>query len=361
MDRRNNFDALRLVAATSVIFSHAFLLSEGREDHEPLKWLTGGQCILGLVGVFLFFTISGYLVSQSFDATGSPLRFLAKRALRIWPGLTACVLLLAFVLGPAVTALPAAQYLGDARVYAFAFWNIVLQVIHNDLPGVTFTGYYGFGTVVDGPLWSLPSEVLMYLMLAALYFAVPQQRWRLAIAFGLVALGMVCIGYDTAASDHPLGNAGWLIGFFAAGMALYQLRGTRVFDGRIALLALAGLIASVPLHRFIQLFPLFGSYLALWLAFTPRLPVIPAARFGDLSYGLYIWGWPVEQTLLYLRGDLRWWQLFLLAYPVTAAIAFLSWHVVEHPALRLKPRARREPVPPTHYTAAAAANMHDSA
>ena len=66
MERHNNFDALRLVAAISVIFSHAFLIGEGRQDGEPLMRLTGGQTILGVVGVFVFFTISGYLVTQSF-------------------------------------------------------------------------------------------------------------------------------------------------------------------------------------------------------------------------------------------------------------------------------------------------------
>ncbi len=72
MERRNNFDLLRLVAALSVIFSHAFLLSENSQDHDPLMMLTGGQTILGVVGVFVFFTISGYLVTQSFDSGSSP-------------------------------------------------------------------------------------------------------------------------------------------------------------------------------------------------------------------------------------------------------------------------------------------------
>jgi len=102
----------------------------------------------------------------------------------------------------------------------------------------------------------------------------------------------------------------------------------------------------VPLRQFLVLFPLFGCYLALWLALTPRLPVIPAARFGDLSYGIYIYGWPVEQgTVWLLGGRAAWWQVFLLALPAAAAIAFLSWHLVERPALRLKPRARRSMTP----------------
>src|SRR2546429_55497 len=73
LERQNNFDLLRLIAALSVIFSHAFLLSENSQDHDPLMILTGGQTVLGVVGVFIFFTISGYLVAQSFDTTPSPL------------------------------------------------------------------------------------------------------------------------------------------------------------------------------------------------------------------------------------------------------------------------------------------------
>jgi hypothetical protein len=86
VERHNNFDLLRLIAAVSVIFSHAFLLAENSQDHDPLMMLTGGQTVLGVVGVFVSFTISGYLVTQSFDTTGSPLVFLAKRALRVFPG-----------------------------------------------------------------------------------------------------------------------------------------------------------------------------------------------------------------------------------------------------------------------------------
>src|SRR3954466_11234466 len=100
VERHNNFDLLRLLAALSVIFSHAFLLAENSQDHDPLMLLTGGQAILGIIGVFVFFTISGYLVSQSFVATGEPLVFMAKRALRIFPGLLACLLVCVFLVGP---------------------------------------------------------------------------------------------------------------------------------------------------------------------------------------------------------------------------------------------------------------------
>src|SRR5437660_7081331 len=84
--RRNNFDALRLIAALSVVFSHSFLIAEGSEANEPFIWLTGNQCILGLVGVFVFFVISGYLVTESWCRRPLPGRFLLRWTAPLWRG-----------------------------------------------------------------------------------------------------------------------------------------------------------------------------------------------------------------------------------------------------------------------------------
>lgn len=337
LDRHNNFDALRLVAAASVIFSHAFLIGENRQDIEPLMWLTGGQTVLGVVGVFVFFTISGFLVSASFEATGSAPHFLVKRALRIYPGLFVCLLISALILGPLASDLPIPAYFRNSETYRYVTSNLSMVMPTHALPGVFFSGYTA-GAVVDGPLWTLPSEVLMYLGLCALGMV---RLLDLRVVLALIALGLVGIWFDSAASDYFIGSALWLLPFFAAGMALYRLRVSGVFNDRVALAALLGLAASIPLHAFILLFPIFGSYLVIYLALDRRLPVFPAARFGDLSYGLYIYGWPVEQTLVRLGGGaMAWEKLFALAFPITAIIAFLSWHLVESCALRLKPARR---------------------
>jgi peptidoglycan/LPS O-acetylase OafA/YrhL len=283
VERHNNFDALRLVAAISVIFSHAFLLGEGTQDPEPLYWLTGGQTVLGVVGVFVFFTISGYLVTQSFEATGSPVRFLAKRGLRIYPGLIACLLVSAFVMGPLVSGLDPAAYLLSPGVYHYVASNFAMVMPANTLPGVAFSGY-GAGSVVDGPLWTLPSEVMMYLMVCALGIL---RFLSLPAMLPLLLLGLGGLWFDTASSEYFIGSALWLLPFFAAGMALYRLRNKKILRHGLALMALAGLVLSVPFHAFILLFPIFGSYLVIYLAFAPWFPVVRAARFGDLSYGLY--------------------------------------------------------------------------
>jgi len=349
--RENNFDALRLLAATSVIFSHSFLIAQGTQDHEPLIWLTGNQSILGLCGVFVFFAISGYLVSQSWERTDSAPRYLLKRCLRIFPGLILALIVSAFVLAPLVTALPLADYLVRAEPYRYVASNAMLSVKVHALPGVLFVDNQ-VGLVINGSLWTLHYEFLMYLMVMALGLTRLLNVWACLL---LVVFGMVCVGVPVPAAPEAAGllaatvfdvvgwlwDVGWLLSFFAIGMALYKLRGTRVFDGRVALAALALLVVSIPLRQFILLFPLTGCYLALWLALNPRIPPLRAARWGDLSYGLYIYGWPSEQFVIWLkRGHAEWWQVFGGGLLLAGILAFVSWHLVEARALRLKPRPR---------------------
>jgi peptidoglycan/LPS O-acetylase OafA/YrhL len=338
VERHNNFDLLRLVAALSVILSHSFLLAENSQDHDPLMILTGGQTILGLVGVFMFFTISGYLVSQSFAATHLPIVFLAKRALRIFPGLIVCLLVCVFVIGPLTTQLPLREYLSRRETYLFLLHNAALDVdSYNRLPGVVFWPG-NIGGIVDGPLWSLPCEALLYLMLFGLGLC---RALTLSTCTALIAVGMVCLWFDTADNDalRALGGASWLLGFFAAGTAGYRLGPARLVDRRWAALAALGLLVSIPLHVFVVAFPICGGYLILYMALNRRLPLVPAARLGDLSYGLYIYGWPIEQCVVYASdGQAAWWQVFLISTAVAVPTAFLSWHCIEK---RCRWRARR--------------------
>ena len=330
----NNFDALRLLAAVSVIFSHSFLIADGNESHEPLILLTGRQSILGLAGVFVFFAISGFLVTQSWEQTGSAWRYLVKRSLRIFPGLVAALALSAFVLGPLVTTLPLKDFFARPEPWLYVPYNTALSVEVHELPGVLFVDN-AVGLEINGSLWTLRYEFMMYLMVMLLGAARVLNLWT---CLALLALGMACVGVPALPA---LGGWGWMLSFFAIGMVLYQLRFTRVFDGRVALAALALLAVSIPIRQFILLFPLTGCYLALWLARNPRIRPLRAARWGDLSYGLYIYGWPSEQLVIWLRGGhAAWWQVFLPALLIAGGLAFLSWHLIEKRALALKPRAQ---------------------
>ena len=294
--------------------------------------LTGRQCPLGLVGVFVFFTISGYLVTGSWLSTGSAWRFALKRCLRILPGLWVNLLVVGLVLGPAVSTLPFSAYLASPRLAEFFGNNLAFSAVDTPLPGVLFADS-PTGLVVNGALWTLRYEMLMYAMV--LLLGVARVLW-LWVCLALVAAGVAGILFEVPLTPYgDFGEWAWLVGFFATGMAL-RLAGPRWLDLRLALVAAIGLVASVELRLFIPLFPVFGSYLTIYLAerHVRRLDVL--GRAGDLSYGLYIYGWPIEQAVVWATGGkAAWWQVFLLSMAAALPVAFLSWHGVEKRALRL--------------------------
>src|SRR5258708_39200222 len=218
--RRNNFDALRLLAAISVIFSHSFLIAEGTQNNEPLILLTGNQSILGLAGVFVFFAISGFLVTQSFEQTANPLHYLAKRALRIFPGLFIVTLVSAFCLGPLVTTLPLGTYLSRPEPYQYVVGNTLLDQTGHELPGVSVVAN-PVGLEIDGPLWTLRCAFVMYLMFLLLGVL---RLSTVRVGLFLLAFGMVCLHSNMLDEFEKWGwffqflsGWGWLSGFFAAG------------------------------------------------------------------------------------------------------------------------------------------------
>jgi peptidoglycan/LPS O-acetylase OafA/YrhL len=328
---RNNFDAVRLVAALAVLFSHAFVIAEDSEAHEPLVWLSGNQCGLGLTAVFVFFAVSGFLVTQSRVETPSAPRFLLKRAARLAPGLLVSGLAIGLLLGPLVSSLPLDAYLGSPQLGRYFARTFSLGLVDEPLPGVRFSGSR-VGYTVNGSLWTLRYEVMMYLMVALLGGL---RLLRPAVAVLLLALGLAALLFEH--SLDPLGDVGewaWMLGFFASGMCLYFWR-DHALDGRLAGAAALGLAVTIVAGKFILLFPLFGGYLTIYLALKhwPRLDGL--RRIGDLSYGLYIYGWPLEELVVWARGgEAAWWEVFLGALLLALPIAWLSWRFVERPVLR---------------------------
>ena len=329
--RANNFDAVRLMAALSVVFSHSFLIAEGSEASEPFVRITGNQCILGLVGVFVFFIISGYLVTESYCRTPAPGRFAVRRMLRIYPGLLVNLLICALLIGPLVSALPAGTYFTSPELRQFLVESVSLDAGPLHLPGVLFADN-SVGLLVNGSLWTLRYEVMMYLMVLALGAA---RLLRLSSAIALVGIGVASVYFERALPAGDIGEWAWFVGFFASGMVIHFLRDRLVFDGRYALLAVGALVVFVWLGRFIMLFPLAGAYLVIWFARRYDRWLDYSRYCGDLSYGLYIYGWPAEQLVMYLSGGkATWWQVFAGSLALALPAAWLSWHGVEKWAMR---------------------------
>ena len=330
----NNFDFLRLVAAVTVIFSHSWLIAYGTQRDEPLVWATHNQCPLGLVGVFVFFVISGYLVTESFCRAPRPAGIALRRFMRIYPALIPNGLVCAFVLGPIVTSLPLAAYFADPKLRDFLAEIATLWPGPLALPGVLFANTT-VGLLINGSFWTLRFEVYMYLMVLVLGVA---RGLRLSTALALLVLGIAAIWWDERHSLMWLGDLRgwlWMLSHFAAGMVMYFLRGRIVFRWYYALVALAGLVVFTEIGEFITFFALSGGYLTIYVA-TRYWPAVDYSRLvGDLSYGVYIYGWPCEEFVMWLSGGkLAWWQVFLGTLCLVLPLAWLSWHGIEKWALR---------------------------
>ncbi|HEX3864068.1 MAG TPA: acyltransferase [Stellaceae bacterium] len=339
--RANNFDAIRLFAALSVVFSHSFLIAEGSEANEPFAALSRNQCVLGLVGVFVFFVISGYLVTESYCRQPAPGRFALRRALRIYPGLVVNGVVCALVIGPLLTALPLYTYFSAAGMRVFLGKILTLDAGPMRLPGVLFSDN-AVAPLVNGSLWTLRYEAMMYLMIVLLGMA---RLLRLSTALLLIGIGIAAVYFEQALT--PFGDIGewaWLVGFFASGMAMHFLRDRVSFDGRLALAALGALVLFTWAGRLIMLFPLVGGYLVIYLARRYDRWLDYSRHLGDLSYGVYIYGWPAEQLIMRLSGgQAAWWQVFFGALAIALPAAWLSWHGVEKWALHWRRRPAAAP------------------
>ena len=322
--RDNNFNLVRFLAAFTVLWSHSYALTVGPGAEPWVRWI--GYTPAG-IAVDAFFITSGFLVTASLLRLDDFKAFVRARALRIFPALIACVALSVFVLGPMVTT--STGYWSSAETWRYLWSNATLWRAEYALPGVFDTLPR---TAVNGSLWTLPIEVRLYLALLVASLCGVLTAKRYVLPWLLALAGAACFAWWRAPLPAWLANDLWCVAFFITGTALWLVR-DRVrlsWVGVVALLALAAATRGTP--WFAAAYFALVCYGTLWLAFVRRGP---PATHHDLSYGLYLYGWPAAQLVqLYSPGA----PLHNLAWASVCALALaaLSWFLVERPALRLK-------------------------
>lgn len=344
------FDCLRLLAASAVLFSHSYALV-GTGQTEPLVELTGGRLGLGGVAVLTFFAMSGYLVTLSWMSDPSPVRFMTRRALRIIPALALVIIVSFALIGPLTTQLSLAEYFSNRQAWTYLA-KILIYPTQYGLPGVFAHNPYPI--VVNGSLWTLRVEFGFYVVVAVLgYLGLARLRWVNIALAALSFLASAVLLQTDVLSNVPFYHQDLFLFLnavpFFAGAALAQSNlDSKLLFGITAALVL---VTALSIHT---------AYLAILLTAALPFAVILVAvhgtcdlrRFGDYSYGIYLFAFPVQQTVVYFLPDIEPIQLALLAGAATFACAFLSWHVVEKHALALKPR-RRKAVSPSLVAAQA--------
>lgn len=337
---RNNFDFMRFAAAVMVWYSHCFTLT-GFPD--PLSRFVSFESF-GSLGVTIFFVISGYFITASYENNGRFLPFIRNRALRILPALFAVVLLSVFVLGPVLTTLSLHEYFSSPVTWRYLRTLLVFPLQY-DLPGV-FTS--SDSTAINGSLWTLQHEVRLYGVIALLgVLSILQPRLMFVLLITLCAIRVYGIIENPAAKERVLtvqwGNlelAVRLATQFAAGSFIYLARDRLPLKMGYLFLCLIIIIAAIymPFHGVGNiLFDISFGYIVICIGFM-RLPLLHYfGRWGDFSYGFYLYAFPMQQLCLHLLGNNANFQAFLFfSFSATFLCSLFSWHLAEKPALSFK-------------------------
>ncbi len=326
--RPAGFDYMRIILAFGVVVWHSNLLCYGENAeygfiHDMLE-------PFARMIVPMFFALSGFLVAGSFERSKTLVTFLGLRVYRIVPALAMEVFLSALILGPVFTSLPLENYFLDQRFFAY-FLNI-LGEIHYVLPGVFEDN--PFPNIVNGQLWTVPYELICYIVLSL--FAVlgifAKRHWLFVM---IVVYYIGQIGNSILRPhDHVMGPAGsTTVMCFIAGLLIYRYREKLLWDKKIAALMLMLSLYLLCIPNGVRFCALPLSYLTIYLGLmNPGRNKIVLS--GDYSYGVYLYGFPIQQTFVALSPAFHvWYWNLAVTIPSVLAMAVFSWWLVEKPIL----------------------------
>jgi peptidoglycan/LPS O-acetylase OafA/YrhL len=330
----NNYDFLRLFAAVSITYAHSFNHTPGYI--EPLASLVNNKINVADIGLAIFFSISGYLIAKSALSSISLKNYFWKRLLRIQPLLIMVCFVSVIFIGPFFTTLSFKEYIFNSYTWTY-FRNIFPATgIQFNLPGVfsTYTSENG----VNGSLWTLIVEERLYLLLGAILFL---PKYNKTILYFIAAVLNCCYLINVIFHQNFIPFINTSAGFYA----ILFLNGGVVFLLNINFgkqpvkYMLAGFLFFLlsivfPLLLFLQLYALPVLILS---AARVRCFTNKTGKYGDFTYGIYLFSFPVQQMLNSvesIRGNP--YKIFFTTMLFVVPFSVISWHLVEKKMLQLK-------------------------
>lgn len=335
--RNNNFNLIRMIAATGVLVSHSFPMALGRGAPEPFERATGYT--LGWICVAVFFAISGFLITRSFDRKRDIAEWFSARVMRLFPGLVVVSCLIMLLYGPAFTTLSTADYFASGRTWTYVPRNVTLVSLQYDLPGV-FADLPN-PVAINGSLWTLVHEVACYVgvFLAGIAGALRSKRFFAILCAAYFAVFAVTAWPGVVEYLPYKALALRKLSFpFVLGMMLYIWRDRIRLDWYIlaALGALALVSQATPIFEFLFVTAIvYGTFV---IAYRPGGPLRRYNDLGDYSYGMYVYAYPVQQAVIAIAGPMSPLENIAISLPVTLIFAIASWYLVEHPSLERRHR-----------------------
>ncbi len=330
--RENNLNIIRLLAITMVLFSHSFALSGSPEPTPP--FFNGSY---GALGLDILFVMSGLLITQSYLREQNPKRFIWSRALRIFPALFCVVTLSAFVLGPLVTTLPLDEYFTERQTYGYLL-SFTLLTVHFRLPGVFAQNPYAFS--VNGSLWMLQYMIAFYVLVLFLGITkvLDKKRIIFMLFFLCVVLHHLNAGKSLFLFGFSIEQTLRLFTYFGLGMVAYLYKDLLTMDiSCFVFCVLVLVLASVKVGLNESLFVFVLAYMVLYLAFNKKIYLSWFSKIDDISYGVFLYSFPVQQTVVHLYGGkMPPWLNLSISIVVSLALGALSWYACEKHFLKLK-------------------------
>jgi peptidoglycan/LPS O-acetylase OafA/YrhL len=332
--RDNNFNLIRVLAASAVILDHSFALVAPERAASAL--IDFQSLELARVAVDVFFIVSGFLVTRSVLTQPTLVDYAVARVLRLFPALLATTIFVAFLLGPAVTSVPLATYFSDPRPWLYVPMTSSLVTYSLTLPGV-FEHLPEAGWI-DRPLWTLRYEAACYVLLGLFALVgLLTTRARASLTLGGVLAAYLLVTFATpcreiAAVDSA---ARFALCFFIGG-AFYLYADKVRLDLRIAVALALVAVLTLGTGAYEAAFRVALAYGVLWFALVPGGVIRRFNLIGDYSYGLYILCFPIQQSFVAFDPAIGPGALFVCSFPAVLGAGILSWHFIEHPALRQK-------------------------
>ena len=341
VNRNNNFNVIRLTAAVAVLVGHCFPLATGMEANFWIGYHL--ETSLGSIAVDIFFITSGFLVTGSLLSNKDILRFIIARILRVYPALFAMLLITTILIGSYFTKLLLTDYLAnhDAHWYLLKNASLFTGVVFT-LPGVFETNPYK-GTV-NGSLWTLPYEIWMYSTLTFFWLVLRLSSKLQLRIFKITIVTLAFFSLVTYNSIKPSDTNFYtfikLFSMFFTGSAYFILQKRIILSQPLFWLTATALVVSMlDKDVFHVIYSLTLAYLLVCAAYMPSGRIRAFNRIGDYSYGVYIYAFPVQQSVAAIFPGISVGSMFLISILFTLAFAGLSWHLIEKPSLALKIRA----------------------
>jgi peptidoglycan/LPS O-acetylase OafA/YrhL len=323
--RENNLDVLRYIAAILVIISHSFPLAYGSKYADPLSVWTDGRLTFGSFAVGFFFVTGGFLITKSCERNGSFKGFFTARIKRIFPQLFFVTFILTFIIGAALTSASLIEYYTSAKTYKYLL-NSVLILQHN-LLGVFENNPYP--DVVNGPLWTLPVEFFCYIMcFVSVKIGFVKQKiykWTLPL-LAIAAVLLYVMFYENSFIISVIRP----VLLFYIGMGIYVYREkinfsyiSTIISVLMFCIALIFKLDGVAMFVFFPVF-VFGMSYATKRKFTSF------TKYGEFSYGIYLWGWPVQQVICELWGSgITWYENAAISIVIASILGVLNYYIVD--------------------------------